>query len=395
MTAFDQTAWVSQSKGWKDIPPRVTISCLHGRLHWACRNCLTDLAHLPTHSSGLHPPAAYPNSLWEGSRQFWIFQQGGALNNSAKCGHSPGEHAGLRKNWVFSPMKIRNGQEISKMREKSAEDARPMESTVAIWAGMAQRKGESTDVPRSWEFGPAPKPSHLGKHGDQRQIESLMGRCLPIQQLNLGGPALFEPSRWSNTNFGPPAASPSPTPTAVPQLAPLLAQFTFTPGPSNDIFFTYFLDVVSIWRPRLPKQESVGTGLASQRIQVTTDDEVRTTTIWLKHSVLWHSSRGPGGYARWHGVGICPVHSWHAADWDYGQKTLAFLCTTILASEILNTASCKAFPSALAREDTPPHSKSSGKGAFTLAAGSHLPLLINLLFLLAVTKSTEKAVRKR
>ncbi|KAJ7640654.1 hypothetical protein B0H17DRAFT_1148890 [Mycena rosella] len=81
MTAFNQTAWVSQSKGWKDIPPRVTISCLHGRLHWACRNCVTDLAHLPTHSSGLHPPAAYPNSRWEGSRQFWIFQQGGALNN--------------------------------------------------------------------------------------------------------------------------------------------------------------------------------------------------------------------------------------------------------------------------------------------------------------------------
>ncbi|KAF7335537.1 Ferric-chelate reductase [Mycena venus] len=67
--------------------------------------------------------------------------------------------------------------------------------------------------------------------------------------------------------------------------------------------------------------------------------------IWLKHPVLWHSSRVPSGYdysamtdeqkqlivTRW--------HDWYTADWDYGQTTLAFFCAVILASAILNTAS--------------------------------------------------------
>ncbi|KAJ6463186.1 FAD-binding domain-containing protein [Mycena vulgaris] len=64
--------------------------------------------------------------------------------------------------------------------------------------------------------------------------------------------------------------------------------------------------------------------------------------IWLRHPVLWHSSRVPSGYnyaamtdeqkllivARW--------HNWYSADWDYGQTTLAFFCAAILASTIVN-----------------------------------------------------------
>ncbi|KAJ7470930.1 FAD-binding domain-containing protein [Mycena latifolia] len=64
--------------------------------------------------------------------------------------------------------------------------------------------------------------------------------------------------------------------------------------------------------------------------------------IWLKHPVLWHSSRVPSGYnydamtdeqkllivTRW--------HDWYTADWDYGQTTLAFFCAAILASAIVN-----------------------------------------------------------
>ncbi|KAJ7122546.1 FAD-binding domain-containing protein [Mycena crocata] len=64
--------------------------------------------------------------------------------------------------------------------------------------------------------------------------------------------------------------------------------------------------------------------------------------IWLKHPVLWHSSRVPSGYnydamteeqkrlivTRW--------HNWYTCDWDYGQTTLAFFCAVILASTIVN-----------------------------------------------------------
>ncbi|KAJ7116706.1 FAD-binding domain-containing protein [Mycena epipterygia] len=64
--------------------------------------------------------------------------------------------------------------------------------------------------------------------------------------------------------------------------------------------------------------------------------------IWLRHPVLWHSSRVPSGYdydamtdeqklliiTRW--------HNWYSADWDYGQTTLAFFCAAILASAITN-----------------------------------------------------------
>ncbi|KAJ6605111.1 hypothetical protein B0H10DRAFT_606959 [Mycena sp. CBHHK59/15] len=64
--------------------------------------------------------------------------------------------------------------------------------------------------------------------------------------------------------------------------------------------------------------------------------------IWLKHPVLWHSSRVPSGYdydattneqkqliiTRW--------HDWYTADWDYGQTTLEFFCAAILASTLLN-----------------------------------------------------------
>ncbi|KAJ7314611.1 FAD-binding domain-containing protein [Mycena albidolilacea] len=66
--------------------------------------------------------------------------------------------------------------------------------------------------------------------------------------------------------------------------------------------------------------------------------------IWLKHPVLWHSSRVPSGYdytamtdaqkllivTRW--------HNWYTADWDYGQTTLAFFCAAILAAALLNGA---------------------------------------------------------
>ncbi|KAJ7122222.1 hypothetical protein C8R44DRAFT_876524 [Mycena epipterygia] len=62
--------------------------------------------------------------------------------------------------------------------------------------------------------------------------------------------------------------------------------------------------------------------------------------IWLKHPVLWHSSRVPSGYnydamtdeqklliiTRW--------HNWYSPDWDYGQTTLAFFSAAILASTI-------------------------------------------------------------
>ncbi|KAJ6477653.1 FAD-binding domain-containing protein [Mycena sanguinolenta] len=67
--------------------------------------------------------------------------------------------------------------------------------------------------------------------------------------------------------------------------------------------------------------------------------------IWLKHPVLWHSSRVPSGYdydamtdeqkqliiTRW--------HDWYTADWDYGQTTLAFFCAAILAATISHAAS--------------------------------------------------------
>ncbi|KAF7375460.1 Ferric-chelate reductase [Mycena sanguinolenta] len=67
--------------------------------------------------------------------------------------------------------------------------------------------------------------------------------------------------------------------------------------------------------------------------------------IWLKHPILWHSSRVPSGYdydtmtdeqkqliiTRW--------HDWYTADWDYGQTTLAFFCAAILAATILHAAS--------------------------------------------------------
>ncbi|KAJ6627669.1 FAD-binding domain-containing protein [Mycena sp. CBHHK59/15] len=64
--------------------------------------------------------------------------------------------------------------------------------------------------------------------------------------------------------------------------------------------------------------------------------------IWLKHPVLWHSSRVPSGYdydamtvaqkqliiTRW--------HNWYTADWDYGQTTLAFFCTAIALGMIIS-----------------------------------------------------------
>ncbi|KAJ7921386.1 hypothetical protein B0H13DRAFT_1866762 [Mycena leptocephala] len=72
--------------------------------------------------------------------------------------------------------------------------------------------------------------------------------------------------------------------------------------------------------------------------------------IWLRHPVLWHSSRVPSGYnydamtaeqkqliiTRWHDA---KVVKWYTADWDYAQTTVAFFCAAILASAILNMAS--------------------------------------------------------
>ncbi len=72
--------------------------------------------------------------------------------------------------------------------------------------------------------------------------------------------------------------------------------------------------------------------------------------IWLKHPVLWHSSRVPSGYdytmmtseqqtmivTKWHNVcsrhllrRLLTVVKWYTADWDYGQTTLAFFCAGI------------------------------------------------------------------
>ncbi|KAJ6577925.1 FAD-binding domain-containing protein [Mycena capillaripes] len=65
--------------------------------------------------------------------------------------------------------------------------------------------------------------------------------------------------------------------------------------------------------------------------------------IWLKHPVLWHSSRVLSGYdydamtdeqkqliiTRW--------HDWYTADWDYARTTVAFFCAAIFASAVVNT----------------------------------------------------------
>ncbi|KAK7032692.1 ferric-chelate reductase [Favolaschia claudopus] len=67
--------------------------------------------------------------------------------------------------------------------------------------------------------------------------------------------------------------------------------------------------------------------------------------IWLKHPVLWHSSRVPSGYdytamtAVQKQLIITRWHNWYSADWDYGQTTIAFFCAAILAAAILNAAS--------------------------------------------------------
>ncbi|KAF9049544.1 hypothetical protein BDZ89DRAFT_940671 [Hymenopellis radicata] len=57
--------------------------------------------------------------------------------------------------------------------------------------------------------------------------------------------------------------------------------------------------------------------------------------IWLKHPVLWHSSRVPSGYDytmmtdEQKTMIVTKWHNWYSADWEYGQTTLAFFCAGI------------------------------------------------------------------
>ncbi|KAI0329178.1 hypothetical protein GY45DRAFT_1253334 [Cubamyces sp. BRFM 1775] len=57
--------------------------------------------------------------------------------------------------------------------------------------------------------------------------------------------------------------------------------------------------------------------------------------MWLKHPVLWHSSRVPSGYnytlmTPWQIELIrMPWHDWYTADWDYGLSTVYFFCAAI------------------------------------------------------------------
>ncbi|KAH9894984.1 ferric reductase NAD binding domain-containing protein [Cubamyces lactineus] len=59
------------------------------------------------------------------------------------------------------------------------------------------------------------------------------------------------------------------------------------------------------------------------------------TRMWLKHPVLWHSSRVPSGYnytamTPWQIELIrTPWHDWYTADWDYGLSTVYFFCAAI------------------------------------------------------------------
>ncbi|KAI0675049.1 ferric reductase NAD binding domain-containing protein [Trametes maxima] len=67
--------------------------------------------------------------------------------------------------------------------------------------------------------------------------------------------------------------------------------------------------------------------------------------MWLRHPVLWHSSRVPSGYnytamtpeqrvlitTRW--------HNWYSADLDYGRATIYFFCVGIFLFGIFNLVS--------------------------------------------------------
>ncbi|KAI0645443.1 ferric reductase NAD binding domain-containing protein [Trametes meyenii] len=67
--------------------------------------------------------------------------------------------------------------------------------------------------------------------------------------------------------------------------------------------------------------------------------------VWLRHPVLWHSSRVPSGYnytamtpeqrvlitTRW--------HNWYTADLDYGRTTIYFFCVGIFLFGIFNLIS--------------------------------------------------------
>ncbi|KAJ8472912.1 hypothetical protein ONZ51_g8200 [Trametes cubensis] len=57
--------------------------------------------------------------------------------------------------------------------------------------------------------------------------------------------------------------------------------------------------------------------------------------MWLRHPVLWHSSRVPSGYNYTAMTPSqiklirTPWHDWYTADWDYGLSTIYFFCAAI------------------------------------------------------------------
>ncbi|KAI0769659.1 ferric reductase NAD binding domain-containing protein [Trametes elegans] len=67
--------------------------------------------------------------------------------------------------------------------------------------------------------------------------------------------------------------------------------------------------------------------------------------VWLRHPVLWHSSRVPSGFnytamtleqrelinSRW--------HNWYTADWDYARTTVYFFCAGIFLFGLVNLVS--------------------------------------------------------
>ncbi|KAI9068058.1 hypothetical protein FKP32DRAFT_1642960 [Trametes sanguinea] len=63
---------------------------------------------------------------------------------------------------------------------------------------------------------------------------------------------------------------------------------------------------------------------------------------WLRHPVLWHSSRVPSGYnysamtPEQIKLIRTPFHDWYTADYDYGRTTVYFFCAGIFLFGIVN-----------------------------------------------------------